>query len=92
MSDEQVDGLMNWAKTIEASGLPQIVLPSGKVRGGFAAVTRVAEILPVGYLWAPLLRLPPIALIGEALYRRVAERRSCELPVATRTVSQPRSS
>jgi len=70
----------------------QIVLPSGKVRGGFAAVTRVAEILPVGYLWAPLLRLPPIALIGEALYRRVAERRSCELPVATRTVSQPRSS
>ena len=56
----------------------QVVLPNGRVRGGFAAVTRVAEILPVSYLWAPLLRLPPIAAIGEAAYRRVAERRRCE--------------
>ena len=70
----------------------QIVLPSGKVRGGFAAVTRVAEVLPVGYLWAPVLRLPPIAAIGEAIYRRIAERRRCELPVAARAASEPRSS
>jgi len=70
----------------------QIVLPSGKVRGGFAAVTRVAEILPVSYLWAPVLRLPPIAAIGEAAYRRVAERRRCELPVGAKAASEPRSS
>ncbi len=70
----------------------QVVLPNGRVRGGFAAVTRVAEILPLSYLWAPLLRLPPIAAIGEAVYRRVAERRRCELPVAARAASEPRSS
>jgi predicted DCC family thiol-disulfide oxidoreductase YuxK len=51
-----------------------------RVYGGFAAVGRVLEILPVSFLWAPLLRLPPIAWIGERVYRRVAQRRKCELP------------
>ncbi len=70
----------------------QMLLPSGEVRGGFAAVTGVAEVLPVSYLWAPVLRLQPIAAIGEAVYRRVAQRRRCELPVGTRAASEPRSS
>ena len=70
----------------------QIVLPKGAVRGGFAAVTAVGEILPVSYLWAPILRLPPFAAVGEAAYRRVAARRSCELPVAARAASESRSS
>jgi predicted DCC family thiol-disulfide oxidoreductase YuxK len=51
-----------------------------RVHGGFAAVGRVLEILPVSFLWAPLLRLPPIAWVGERAYRRVAQRRRCELP------------
>ena len=59
----------------------QIVLPSGEVRGGFAAVTGVAEVLAVSYLWAPVLRVWPIAAVGEAVYRRVALRRKCELPL-----------
>jgi predicted DCC family thiol-disulfide oxidoreductase YuxK len=70
----------------------QVVLPGGRVCGGFAAVTRVGEILPASYLWAPVLRLPPIALLGEAVYRRVAESRRCELPVGARAASAPRSS
>jgi predicted DCC family thiol-disulfide oxidoreductase YuxK/uncharacterized membrane protein YphA (DoxX/SURF4 family) len=70
----------------------QTVLSGGRVCGGFAAVTRVGEILPVSYLWAPVLRLPPIALLGEAVYRRVAESRRCELPVGARAASAPRSS
>jgi predicted DCC family thiol-disulfide oxidoreductase YuxK len=70
----------------------QTVLPGGRVCGGFAAVTRVGEILPVSYLWAPMLRMPPIALLGEAVYRRVAESRRCELPVSARAASAPRSS
>ena len=65
----------------EAARALQIVLPSGRVRGGFAAVTRVLEILPVSFLWAPILRLPPIAAIGERIYRNVAARRRCELPL-----------
>jgi predicted DCC family thiol-disulfide oxidoreductase YuxK len=70
----------------------QVVLPNGEVRGGFAAVTGVAEVLAVSYLWAPVLRLQPIAAIGEAVYRRVAQRRKCELPVGARAASEPRSS
>jgi len=58
------------------------VVHGRRVHGGFAAVGRVLEILPVSFLWAPLLRLPPIAWVGERAYRRVAQRRSCELPWA----------
>ena len=47
---------------------------------GFAAVVGVAELLPISFLWAPLLRLPPIAAVGERVYRRVAARRRCALP------------
>jgi predicted DCC family thiol-disulfide oxidoreductase YuxK len=77
---------------LPTSGLPvsedaaaralQIVSPSGRVHGGFAAVTRILEIIPVSFLWAPLLRLPPVAWAGEIGYRWVALRRKCELPVA----------
>jgi predicted DCC family thiol-disulfide oxidoreductase YuxK len=77
---------------LAASGLPvspdeavravQLVTGS-RVHAGFAAVTRVAEALPVSFLWAPLLRLPPIAAVGEVLYRRVAIRRTCALPAST---------
>jgi predicted DCC family thiol-disulfide oxidoreductase YuxK len=87
---------------LAASGVPvvedaaaralQIVLPGGGVRGGFAAVTRVMEVLPVSYLWAPLLRLPPIAGLGERIYRRVAARRSCELPLRSGAAAESRSS
>jgi predicted DCC family thiol-disulfide oxidoreductase YuxK len=77
---------------LSSSGLPvsedaaarALQLVSGsRVHGGFAAVTRILEILPLSFLWAPLLRLPPIAWVGELAYRRVALRRKCELPVAT---------
>jgi len=44
---------------------------------GFRAVVRILESLPLTFLWAPLLRLWPIAQIGDAAYRRVASRRSC---------------
>jgi predicted DCC family thiol-disulfide oxidoreductase YuxK len=66
----------------------QIVSPRG-VHGGFAAVTRILEILPISYLWAPALRIPPVAFVGEMGYRRVALRRKCELqvPAAEPTVA-----
>jgi predicted DCC family thiol-disulfide oxidoreductase YuxK len=76
---------------LPTSGLPvsedaaaralQIVWSDG-VHGGFAAVTRILEIIPISFLWAPLLRLPPIAWAGEIGYRWVALRRKCELPLA----------
>jgi predicted DCC family thiol-disulfide oxidoreductase YuxK len=79
---------------LAASGLPVAAeaaaralqaVEGDRVRGGFAAVTAVAEALPLAFLWAPLLRLPPVAWIGERWYARVAARRSCELPGPTLT-------
>ena len=48
--------------------------------GGFAAIAAILESLPIGFLWARLLTLPPISRLGAAAYRRVAERRHCLLP------------
>jgi predicted DCC family thiol-disulfide oxidoreductase YuxK len=50
-----------------------------RVYRGFAAVARIAEMLPVSFAWAPLLRIPPLAALGERTYRRVAAGRSCAL-------------
>jgi predicted DCC family thiol-disulfide oxidoreductase YuxK len=68
----------------------QFVPARGRTRGGFAAVTRVLELLPVSFLWAPVLRLPPVALVGERIYRRVAAGRRCELPAAASAAAESR--
>jgi predicted DCC family thiol-disulfide oxidoreductase YuxK len=73
----------------EEAAARALQLVSGhRVHGGFAAVGRILEILPISFLWAPLLRLPPIAWVGERVYRRVALRRRCELP---RSSTEPTS-
>ena len=48
--------------------------------GGFAAIGAILESLPVGFLWARALTLPPISWLGAAAYRRVARQRHCLLP------------
>jgi predicted DCC family thiol-disulfide oxidoreductase YuxK len=68
--------------TEEAAARALQLVRGRRVHGGFAAVGRILEVLPISFLWAPLLRLPPIAWVGEAAYRRVALRRKCELPIA----------
>lgn len=55
-----------------------VVAPDGTTRA-FAAVRKVAEVLPVSFLWAPLLALPPVQWVGERVYRSVARRRSCRI-------------
>lgn len=65
----------------EAARAIQLVTPR-RVRSGFSAVTGVAELLPVSFLWAPLLRLPPVQSLGRIVYERVALRRRCLLPEA----------
>ncbi len=66
--------------TPEAAARALQAVEGPRVRGGFGAVIAVAEALPLTFLWAPLLRLPPVAWVGERWYARVAARRSCELP------------
>jgi predicted DCC family thiol-disulfide oxidoreductase YuxK len=62
----------------QAAQALQLVTPR-RVRSGFGAVVGVAELLPVSFLWAPLLRLPPVMAIGSRVYANVAARRSCDL-------------
>ena len=51
-----------------------------RTMGGFAAIGAILESLPIGFLWARALTLPPISWLGAAAYRRVAQRRHCLLP------------
>ncbi len=62
----------------EADRALQLVGGDGRSQG-FGAVIGIMESLPISFLWAPLLRLWPIRRLGDATYRRVAERRSCGL-------------
>lgn len=59
------------------------VIGPRRITRGFAAVTDVLAVSPLGFLWAPLLRIRPVAAIGERAYRRVAERRTCAIPQST---------
>lgn len=45
----------------------------------FGAVVEVLFVLPVSFLWAPLLSLRPINAIGERAYARVARSRTCAI-------------
>jgi predicted DCC family thiol-disulfide oxidoreductase YuxK len=49
----------------------------GRTLGGFDAVREVLCLLPISFLWAPMLAVPPIPAVGRRLYHRVAERRKC---------------
>lgn len=71
----------------EAAARALQLVRGSRVHGGFAAVGRILEVLPISFLWAPLLRLPPIAWVGELGYRRVALRRKCELPIAAQSAA-----
>jgi predicted DCC family thiol-disulfide oxidoreductase YuxK len=55
----------------------QLVEPDGRVRGGYHAVRGILEVVPGGFLLAPWMVLPPVARAGEAIYRHIAERRTC---------------
>lgn len=64
----------------QADEAVQLVTRStGRRVAGFSAVQRVLQVLPISFLWAPLLRLPPITALGDRVYRRLAARRSCSI-------------
>lgn len=58
-----------------------LVTPDG-TSAGFDAVRRAAEVLPISFLWAPLLGLPPVRFVGDRAYRAVAQRRHCRIAPA----------
>jgi predicted DCC family thiol-disulfide oxidoreductase YuxK len=65
----------------EADAALQLVTTTGTRLSGFDAVRSILEHLPASFLWAPVLRLPPVRWLGDRAYRRVAARRACEVPI-----------
>jgi predicted DCC family thiol-disulfide oxidoreductase YuxK len=53
------------------------VVSSDKRLAGFPAVRAILEVLPVSFLWAPILRLPLVGRLGDRGYEYVAFRRMC---------------
>ena len=52
-----------------------LVTPQGRVLSGFDAFRHIAAQLPAWRWWAPLLRVPPVPVIGRLIYRWIARRR-----------------
>jgi len=50
---------------------------------GYAAYRIIAARVPVLWPLVPLLALPPVAWVGQRVYRRVADSRDCRLPPAS---------
>jgi len=71
------DVLRQAGVTPQEADLELKVAFEGRTLGGFDAVREVLCVLPISFLWAPLLAIPPIPSIGRRLYRRVAARRNC---------------
>jgi predicted DCC family thiol-disulfide oxidoreductase YuxK len=66
----------------DAAHALQLRLSDGATYGGYEAVRRIAYLLPATMLLAPWLALPPVRYVGDRVYRRVAERRTCAVPTA----------
>lgn len=58
------------------------VVTGTRLQWGFKGYRRLASVLPVGWLIAPLLYLPGVTVAGETVYAWISERRTgvCDLP------------
>jgi predicted DCC family thiol-disulfide oxidoreductase YuxK len=65
--------------TPQAADEAMHVVDDAATSAGFDAVRRIAEVLPISFLWAPLLGLPPVRFVGDRVYREVARRRHCRI-------------
>ena len=80
--NDQADVLATHGITRQAADEAMHVVDAEGTWIGFDAVRRIAEVLPLSFLWAPLLGLPPIRFAGDRVYRAVARRRHCRVPPA----------
>lgn len=56
----------------------QLLTPAGRFEG-YDAIRRILARCPPTFWLTPLLWLPPVRVVGERVYRRVAARRTCGL-------------
>jgi predicted DCC family thiol-disulfide oxidoreductase YuxK len=66
-----------------------VVHPSGRLYQGFSAYRAMAWHLPMGWLMLPVLYLPGVRVMGDAVYRHVAERRSRRCDIVRDPVTTP---
>lgn len=78
-SDAAARGALGISRAEADEAIQLVAVLAGRRVSGFAAVQRVLELLPISFLWAPLLRLPPFMAFGSRAYRRVAARRRCNV-------------
>lgn len=57
-----------------------VITQSGATYKGFDAYRSLAWVVPILWPILPLLYLPPVRWVGNKIYRRVADNRSCDLP------------
>ncbi|MEO1495890.1 MAG: DCC1-like thiol-disulfide oxidoreductase family protein [Planctomycetota bacterium] len=59
------------------------------VERGYAAYQALAWRVPLLWLSLPLVYLPPVAMVGRAIYRRVADSRACRVPSGPSDAAPP---
>ncbi|MEO8245855.1 MAG: HTTM domain-containing protein [Chloroflexota bacterium] len=62
----------------EADEAIQLVGHRGR-SSGYAAMAGIFELLPLTFLVAPIMRIPPISSVGRRVYARVARQRRCRV-------------
>jgi len=83
---------LNWLARIWFRPAAQFPDPTGReyedmhaVRGdgqlfaGYEAYQQIAWRIPLLWLFAPIMYLPPVAWLGRRVYRRIADSRDCEV-------------
>lgn len=78
-SDAAARDALNISQADSDEAIQLVAGTDGSRVSGFAAVQRVLEVLPLSFLWASLLRLPPVMALGSHVYRRVAAGRRCNI-------------
>jgi uncharacterized membrane protein YphA (DoxX/SURF4 family)/predicted DCC family thiol-disulfide oxidoreductase YuxK len=79
------------ASDMEPADTPQLFDLDGHRYGGFEAVRRILQVLPLTFLWAPYLGLRPVTAVGRSAYRTVAARRTYRVALPGSTSVAPRS-
>jgi predicted DCC family thiol-disulfide oxidoreductase YuxK/uncharacterized membrane protein YphA (DoxX/SURF4 family) len=65
------------------------VVSSDERLAGFPAVRAILEVLPVSFLWAPVLRLPIVGRLGDRGYQYVAAWRMCRASIGENVPRRP---
>ena len=73
------------AITAEASARDLYVIRGNDVAAGYDAYVLIAQCIPLLWPLAPIMRMSPIAGVGQRIYRRIADSRHCRIDDGVKT-------